>query len=269
MITQAGRMAGGVHRQRGHELGEAVEHEARAVVERRQRRQVLVLALAALEDGERAVEVAAVAGGEEDDPQDERERRRAPPRTRAAWPSAAAGRARLRAAKHGTASSSQSVAFGPQAPMNGGCGTPSCRPSRPRRARRRPSPRRAGRDDRHCVPSASGRRRAHRPDLKVPGPLSSRGAPTRALAAVLLAGCGSMAEADLPDPAGPPVAAEHGRRARRSSPSAATSSPRSGWRGETRLAVLCGRERVVEIYDTSTRQAGRRPSPRASGRPRW
>ena len=32
------------------------------------------------------------------------------------------------AAKHGIASSSQRVACGPQAPMNGGCGTPSSRP---------------------------------------------------------------------------------------------------------------------------------------------
>ncbi len=31
-------------------------------------------------------------------------------------------------AKHGTATNSHTVAFGPYAPMNGGCGTPSCVP---------------------------------------------------------------------------------------------------------------------------------------------
>ena len=58
---QARRVAGGVHRQRRHQLGEAVEHEARAVVERRQRRQVLVLALAAGADEQRAVELVRPA----------------------------------------------------------------------------------------------------------------------------------------------------------------------------------------------------------------
>ena len=44
---QPGRMAGGVHRQRGHELGEAVDEEAGAEVERAERGQVLVRALEA------------------------------------------------------------------------------------------------------------------------------------------------------------------------------------------------------------------------------
>ena len=68
---------------------------------------------------------------------------------------------------------------------------------------------------------------------------------------VLLAGCGSMAEADLPDPAGPPVAANMVAGA----PKLAQCQDQlaTQWlANETRLAVLCGRERTVEIYDTGT-----------------
>ena len=78
---------------------------------------------------------------------------------------------------------------------------------------------------------------------------------------VLLAGCGSMAEADLPDPAGPPVAANMVAGA----PKLAKCRDQlaTQWLAkETRLAVLCGRERTVEIYDTGT---GKRVATAARG----
>lgn len=65
-----------------------------------------------------------------------------------------------------------------------------------------------------------------------------------------LAGCGSMAEAQLPDPAGTPsanVVADAPKLA------ACSDQLATQWlAGETRLAVLCGRERTVEVYDVGT-----------------
>ena len=81
---------------------------------------------------------------------------------------------------------------------------------------------------------------------------------------VLLAGCGSMAEADLPDPAGPPVAANMVAGA----PKLAQCRDQlaTQWlANETRLAVLCGRERTVEIYDTAHAASGSATQPAGIG----
>lgn len=68
---------------------------------------------------------------------------------------------------------------------------------------------------------------------------------------VALAGCGSLAEADLPDPAGPPQPANMAVGA----PKVATCRDQlaTQWLADkTQLAVLCGRERTVELYDVRT-----------------
>jgi hypothetical protein len=68
---------------------------------------------------------------------------------------------------------------------------------------------------------------------------------------IVLAGCGSMAEADLPDPAGTPQAGNLTAGA----PKLASCRDQlaTQWlANETQLAVLCGRERTVEVYDTGT-----------------
>jgi len=97
---------------------------------------------------------------------------------------------------------------------------------------------------------------------------------------VLAAGCGSESPADLPAPAGPPAspplrvqpAGESGNQpivTFKESPSVDRAHDRVRYRGRsgatcrepvaarmlgrgTRIAVLCGRERVLEIYDATT-----------------
>lgn len=70
---------------------------------------------------------------------------------------------------------------------------------------------------------------------------------------MVLAGCGSLAEADLPDPAGPPQAANTAVGAPKLA--ACRDQLATQWlANETQLAVLCGRERSVEVYDTRTRE---------------
>ena len=77
-----------------------------------------------------------------------------------------------------------------------------------------------------------------------------------------------MAEAELPAPAGPPrspalTADPPGRSAPTGSPPAAVDGycrdqlALQPLAGQRQVAVLCGRERSVEVYDAATRQAGR------------
>jgi hypothetical protein len=67
------------------------------------------------------------------------------------------------------------------------------------------------------------------------------------LLALALAGCGSLAEAQLPAPAGPPTG-----NVAAGAPALASCRDQlaTQWlANRTQLAVLCGRERSVEIYD--------------------
>jgi hypothetical protein len=83
---------------------------------------------------------------------------------------------------------------------------------------------------------------------------------------VVLAGCGSMAVAELPAPAGVVAGAQRagafavdGARDRLTGPSGSTATCREPTavaeldRG-AKVAVLCGRERVLDVYDARTLQ---------------
>lgn len=70
------------------------------------------------------------------------------------------------------------------------------------------------------------------------------------LLALLLAGCGSMAEAQLPDPAGPPSA-----NVADGAPKVASCRDQlaTQWLADkAQLVVLCGRERTVDVYDVAS-----------------
>lgn len=73
--------------------------------------------------------------------------------------------------------------------------------------------------------------------------------------ALALAGCGSLSEDELPPPAGPPSA-----NVAAGAPRLATCRDQlaTQWlANESQLAVLCGRERSVELYDRdSAKRAG-------------
>ena len=281
----------------GHELGEAVEHEARPVVERGHRRQVLVLALAArpTTNGRSHADVPC-ARGREHEPEHERaaEQRGGEDAGRAAAPAATSATA---ATKHGIATISHGSARGPYAPMNGGCGTPSRRPLRVERepdgdgrgatahhARARPRAHGASREP----PRRATPRRGRRGAPASPLPSSAR-APPRAASRprarrLRLGARGRAARARRPAGlAGAHRAARRPRRARcgvrlseASAPSRRSTEPATGCstggrsartcrepidvamveRG-TRIAVLCGRERVLDLYDAKTLEAAR------------
>ena len=239
-------MPGGVDGQRGHELGEAVEEEARAVAQRGERGQVLVRPLEPV-GVEHALPVGrAAARGAEREPQGEREAergggergrrerggeqpRRRPHRERRAAPPP---RAPTR------------VAAGSQRPTNGGNGSPSSRPS----WRSQPQP--GGHGERHdartprpgagaAARSRTPARVAQRRHRAVMPPCHARRMVPRAalvLLLALLAGCGSAPRDELPPAAEPASSPPTGRGARRprragrrSSPRASSPTRRPGW----------------------------------------
>ena len=220
-------------------------------------------------DEQRAVELVRPAARDvEREPQDQRDDEQRRGEAPAAARAAASGRARPRRRSTAPRARSHHVARGPYAPMNGGCGTPSSVPRRvqrtARRRRSRPPPRRQS-----TAP----------PEHKGSGPLSSR----RASASARSSPCSrSPAAARWPPPSCPRPPGAGRRRADRQvsdggadvrgRPRRATgSSPRGRRRSSAlgarpaasrsavalldrgaKVAVLCGRERVLELYDART-----------------
>ena len=269
---QSRRVARGVDGQRRHELGEAVEEEAGAVLQRGERGDVLVRPLEPV-GVEHAPPVAgAAARGAEREPQREREQEdRRGERGGRRRGRAAAARPRRRRASSPAAASAQAVAAGSQRTDERRVRQPELAPV----VAREPQPGRDGRGHRR----ERGRReraravRRHRPVMPSL-PSSPHGAARRRRpAARARRGLRLGAARELPpaaEPAAsPPSTAPDGRLVARRRPVAAV--PAAPSRGSARAAVdrrpqRRGRRRPRErVVECSTPPRARGPGARAAG----